>query len=289
MKEAIKRNNEISGVQSSAELAAKGAQNGHFHRSTASEGGALRGSSAPAPSHKSTVSESGQYVAMPSPKKPEIPPKKPFLSMPGNYPRILQSLVAADSPDPRQFQGQDSINSPVDQRNGVSGKATPEQQDLEARFRRLGSPRGSNGNATPPSTNGVPTPTSSSDSTTVRSGPRGPRVMPRPPALDISALPQIPAPTYSPATSFASPGGFTQRRPSLPVGRSSLERQEPSPRKVIMPEGNWVNAESLKSYMSQGSGISVLLLDVRRREEFDEGHIYQRSIVCIEPLVLREG
>jgi ubiquitin carboxyl-terminal hydrolase 8 len=49
-----------------------------------------------------------------------------------------------------------------------------------------------------------------------------------------------------------------------------------------------LTAETLFAYLKAG-GISVLLLDIRPREEFNQGHIFSRSTVCIEPITLREG
>lgn len=40
--------------------------------------------------------------------------------------------------------------------------------------------------------------------------------------------------------------------------------------------------------MSRSTEISLLVLDVRERTEFDDGHINVKSIVCIEPLQLRK-
>lgn len=50
-----------------------------------------------------------------------------------------------------------------------------------------------------------------------------------------------------------------------------------------------VSVETLDTYLSKNTQVKVLVLDVRSREEFDEGHIHAKSIVCIEPIVLRDG
>ncbi|KAM0331472.1 hypothetical protein ACHAQA_003148 [Verticillium albo-atrum] len=53
--------------------------------------------------------------------------------------------------------------------------------------------------------------------------------------------------------------------------------------KVTIPEGDSINAEEL--YRLQKSA-RILLIDVRPREEFDDGHIPSQSIMCVEPSIL---
>lgn len=110
------------------------------------------------------------------------------------------------------------------------------------------------------------------------------------PPLSVKALPQLPAPTYSPATSYASPGGISPPRSS----RSSLalpRNEEPAVNghKAVSQETGLITAEELFQSMKASSGTQVLLLDVRSRDEFNQGHIFGRSVVCIEPIALREG
>lgn len=47
-----------------------------------------------------------------------------------------------------------------------------------------------------------------------------------------------------------------------------------------------ISAEILSSYMSK---YNVLIVDIRERAAYDEGHIMASSIICVEPLSLREG
>jgi ubiquitin carboxyl-terminal hydrolase 8 len=105
-------------------------------------------------------------------------------------------------------------------------------------------------------------------------------------------MPKLPAPTYSPSTSFGSPTGIPPQRS---FARSSLPQQGPAissatagePWPTLAKETT-VSADMLYTYLSE-SRVSVLLLDVRSRDEFDQGHIFARRIVCIEPIVLRDG
>ena len=47
-----------------------------------------------------------------------------------------------------------------------------------------------------------------------------------------------------------------------------------------------IHAEKLYDYLNM---YNVLLIDVRSREEFDSGHIFSRSVMCIEPSTLQDG
>lgn len=46
-----------------------------------------------------------------------------------------------------------------------------------------------------------------------------------------------------------------------------------------------IGAERLYDYLKMHS---ILLIDVRNRDEFDDGHIYTQSVICIEPTALRK-
>ena len=56
-------------------------------------------------------------------------------------------------------------------------------------------------------------------------------------------------------------------------------------RSVHQPQETDLSAEKLYDYLSK---FDVLLVDVRPRSEFDSGHIFHRSIICVEPAALRE-
>jgi ubiquitin carboxyl-terminal hydrolase 8 len=57
-------------------------------------------------------------------------------------------------------------------------------------------------------------------------------------------------------------------------------------RTIELPVENSISAEKLFDYIKQ---YHVLLIDVRSREQFDQGHIFSKSIICVEPLSLRDG
>jgi len=171
--------------------------------------------------------------------------------------------------------------------NGTGGpssktaKAASDDLGLEARFEKLSMP------------SNQPTAPSSSQRNrqSTSANLHSPGEMPtKLPPLDVNAMPKLPAPTYSPATSFTSPTGIppyrSSARPPLPaqtpIGPGSTGPWPAAPKETT------ILVDTLCSYL-QGSEVSVLLLDVRPRDEFMEGHIFARSIVCVEPIILREG
>ncbi|ODA82364.1 hypothetical protein RJ55_00871 [Drechmeria coniospora] len=123
---------------------------------------------------------------------------------------------------------------------------------------------------------------------------------------DPSALPKIPDAIYSPARGSVSgeaarlptstPRGLFTRRassPSVPSTPSISQHQgseyfPPVPEEAVehitIPEGDSVTAEQLYDIM-KGKG-SILLIDVRPRGDFDDGHIMSSSIICVEPSIL---
>ena len=158
--------------------------------------------------------------------------------------------------------------------------------------------------------------------------PAGPRDMPThppslPPKIPLStALPRAPSPTYSPSTVSVS-STVSLARTSTDNPRPSLEKRQtyynqPNPPGVsqqlqrtrdenpyrprtpngvhpsIMPKSSSsdipndpsITVEKLVKYMRK---YNVLLIDVRSRDQFDNGHIFHNSIICIEPLALQPG
>jgi ubiquitin carboxyl-terminal hydrolase 8 len=60
------------------------------------------------------------------------------------------------------------------------------------------------------------------------------------------------------------------------------------PARPYVRKSTTVTAEELMEYLKKGSHeLSILLVDIRERENFDSGHIMSHSIICIEPIVLR--
>ncbi|KAG9556180.1 cysteine proteinase, partial [Aureobasidium melanogenum] len=131
------------------------------------------------------------------------------------------------------------------------------------------------------------------------------------------ALPMAPAPAYSPARNMHTPSNIvpprTTARSMVGSGgrnnsvassastyapgnegeesagyfpRMSQDRPPPNPprrKSVHRPTELRIGPERLYDYLKMHS---VLLIDVRNRQDFDEGHIYAQSIICIEPAAL---
>ena len=53
-----------------------------------------------------------------------------------------------------------------------------------------------------------------------------------------------------------------------------------------IPFSSTITAQNLVDYMRR---YNLLLVDVRPREQYDNGHIYAKSIICVEPVVLKEN
>lgn len=59
--------------------------------------------------------------------------------------------------------------------------------------------------------------------------------------------------------------------------------------KPSIPNATTITADQLYDYLKLGSNtLSLLLVDIRSREEFDGGHIMSQSTICIEPISLRK-
>ena len=57
--------------------------------------------------------------------------------------------------------------------------------------------------------------------------------------------------------------------------------------KLSVPEGDTISVDDLLRFMRAGAkDLSILLIDVRNREEFDDGHIMSQATICLEPEVL---
>ncbi|SMR51780.1 unnamed protein product [Zymoseptoria tritici ST99CH_3D1] len=149
-------------------------------------------------------------------------------------------------------------------------------------------------------------------------GPSRPTKLPLDTDLALS-MPKPPSPTYSPARNMQTTGniapprhsarslaGSGSRKSSLgPLSSassvapnstvdyfgSSQTNGNSSPslarkNSVHMPKDTEISAQMLYDYLPR---FEVLLIDFRPREDFDQGHIYTRNVICIEPLTVRQG
>ncbi|MCJ1380054.1 ubiquitin-specific protease doa4 [Xylographa soralifera] len=148
---------------------------------------------------------------------------------------------------------------------------------------------------------------------------------PLPPKLPLdtrlaTSLPRQPSPTYSPARNDQSlpsivPPRTSVRSTSGNSGRSSQSYEgsfsyttpypyEPSENRLLastaqtrigklprptfqeLPNSSAISAQELYDRLKQ---CDILVIDVRSREEFDDGHIFAKAIMCVEPLSLKPG
>ena len=137
----------------------------------------------------------------------------------------------------------------------------------------------------------------------------------------VAAMPKPPSPTYSPARNMQTPGGInpprSTARSAVPTSArkgsvaSSISSRAPGSEpdsnsyfpkangdaddntgsrrrgSVGLPrEGRSITAQMLFDYLKL---YHILLIDVRDRKEFDNGHIDHTAILCVEPLTLRKN
>ena len=114
---------------------------------------------------------------------------------------------------------------------------------------------------------------------------------PHPPKIPLQtnrpALPTAPKPAYDPQRGAQSGPG---RKPVHSNGHvpcfeaKAVEREKTM--SADLSKGPFITADELFDRMKK---LNTLIIDVRPREEFDRGHILARSILCVEPMVLKSG
>lgn len=199
-----------------------------------------------------------------------------------------------------------------------SSSPVVQSDDLSSRFARLRT----NGNAGVPAPGSLQMPDVRNFQTNGANGiqrPTGPRDMPSavpalPAKLPLAAtsMPKPPDPTFSmqsarhevhrppterkhtyygqPIANLSNPqlqrprDDMNPYRPRTPNGVNLAIVSKSNSAEI--PHQDMIDAETLSNYMRK---YNVLLVDVRDRTEFDEGHILATSIMCIEPLALKEG
>lgn len=226
-------------------------------------------------------------------------------------PGVVVSVPIEERFSQLRVQGKpNGIRPEVDRRNGI--------------FVEMPSPT----QYTPPSSNGSPSQAHSSTSLqggwSPVGKPSGPREIPQPPQyppppakipLDIPdvSLPRAPSPAYDPSRSTPTPSHISpqlNRKRSI-IGVDTRDRQFPpaltashhysetnadfySSRsneiierpKLESPNATVIKAIELYECLRK---YNLLLIDVRSRTEYDQGHIFAKSIMCIEPVSLRIG
>ncbi|KAK7508796.1 ubiquitin carboxyl-terminal hydrolase 2 [Phyllosticta citriasiana] len=218
-------------------------------------------------------------------------------------------LSAADSPRYRI----DPSQAPT---NGVNGLST-QGDALSERFARL---RVGNQSSSRPSSIAMPLHTDYVNAPSGSSRVMGPRAMPNgvlpalPPKIPLdtrlpASMPKEPSPTYSPARNMQTPADIIPPRTTARslARQNSIPASSPSAapttngasdsyfpgsyngaavrrKSVHGPRELQISSEKLYDYLRR---FNVLLIDVRNRQDFDDGHIYGKSIMCVEPTALR--
>lgn len=212
------------------------------------------------------------------------------------------------NPKPQSLQG-----SSIPKHNRASS-VNKVDSDLAARFANLRGPQACPGQDPRIKTHPIPQPK-----------PAGPREMPTPvrPTIDtqssVPTLPKMPDAIYTPTrtnssadvnrppvstprTSYSRSGSvvsvssvtgtshgdyFSSSGTSVAPANNTTGSRAASIHEVSKPtrafDSDTISAEDLYETLKSGS---VLILDIRSREEFDDGHIMSSSIVCIEPNIL---
>ncbi|PWY70985.1 ubiquitin hydrolase [Aspergillus heteromorphus CBS 117.55] len=187
---------------------------------------------------------------------------------------------------------------------------------------------GPNGTASaPPARDRPPRPSSYMHQGVPQRRPLGPRSMGSshsvptlPPKVPLNtSLPRAPDPAYSPIWTVPSQGPSNPPRTSTeitrpvnprysqiatsPRGSPSRNGLDENPYRAQTPNGihqvkevrsssadlphnPTIGPQQLLDYMRK---YNILLIDVRPRDQFDSGHIYASSILCIEPVALKEN
>ena len=158
----------------------------------------------------------------------------------------------------------------------------------------------------------------SSGETDLLSKPSGPRAMPLPPkvpppppkiplnqATSIE-LPRAPAPAYDPAKSILTPIN-TSVPPLNRMANFGAKEQPPATRPLessylsngttqsLRPPNSFSKSQARQTSITAAEfyeklrTTSVLVIDVRSRGSYDEGHVHAKSILCIEPVCLTSG
>ncbi|KAL2069405.1 hypothetical protein VTL71DRAFT_14084 [Oculimacula yallundae] len=198
----------------------------------------------------------------------------------------------------------------------------PVQQDPRIKTQPIIIPKTSpNPQLTSPTSNGTTTRPSGP-----REFPSVPKAIPRhiqmPLDVQVPSMPRAPDAIYSPASGLENPSAvnipsrtrtasYHGRKNSAPpvslvgptpdlnesrkdyfspahtMSNGDNESRPPKRPAPELPEGTTITAEDLVELLRQP--LSILIVDLRSRSEFESGHIMAQSVICIEPMTLRTG
>lgn len=249
---------------------------------------------------KSGVQRASRPTSAPNgrPQTPKNQPSAPTVpASPSSKTASPGKMKPAVQPKPASLHGK------AIQKSGAAGKG----EDLAQRFSKLRGPVQDPRIKTQPPP--VPIPPDK---------PAGPRQMPKKPVISLDGvdpiLPQRPDAVYTPvrgsisneaaALPTSTPRGMYSRQntstyttakshptqdyfgQNTPTGPTSAPT--PEKRRTPLPEGDIITVEDLVKYQRIGSkDFRILVIDVRSRPEFEEGHILSSATICIEPDILQ--
>lgn len=250
------------------------------------------------------------------------PPRTSSHAAASNLPNALRAGAPrpVSRPKPEGLQGRplSGGNSDLSERFAKLRSAGNASEEATA----LTMPKASDykyGSQTSPTTNGVrpggPRP--------MVNGANGPSLPPKLPISTSVGMPKPPSPTYSPinpSMAGLQPGWkappesrppsdkrqlyYNQPQHGSTASLSARTRDEillpyrpttpngvnnaivPKSQSRDIPHNPMMDPQTLQQYMTK---YNVLLVDIRDRTSFDEGHIMASSVICIEPISLREG
>ena len=150
--------------------------------------------------------------------------------------------------------------------------------------------------------------------------PPPPKLPPPPPKIPLNLatetkLPRAPSPAYNPSKSVGATNMPTLSRTPSTIGTDSRSPQSAKRFSAQLSSANSYSQSTRSSASFEDGALTqsqsaemrhrtsiaapelyerlqtsnVLLIDVRSREDYDQGHIFASSILCVEPLGLRAG
>ncbi|KXJ96786.1 hypothetical protein Micbo1qcDRAFT_229603 [Microdochium bolleyi] len=294
IKEMIKEDNRTSGVQPARRQAS--ATNGHFPNlpSVPTLSPSKAGSSArPGQSNgtQSVHSRSQSVQSFAGGSRPLDPTTSP---------RKVKPMV---QPKPQSLHGNALKQSSI---------FTP-SEDLSSRFAKLQNPSGPRNPVPlgewkfPPSGASSGSFAGSSIDNAVPSMPKAPDAIYSPARGTVSSeVANLPSSTprgmFSRTNSIASAPSESARtsmeraiktfgKDQTSSGMGSELELVPQPTGATIPAGDTISTQDLLKYMRKGSSqISLLIIDVRSRGQFDDGHIMSQRTICVDPeILMREG
>ena len=231
----------------------------------------------------------------------ESPQRSRPLSHP-NSPAKSSAPFVYDRGHPHQSAAQDSLldrfsqlrKASVDDTGPLPQYARPTERRRAKRNFDAESSRYSSGDSSPStSSSGSPGPEFTPKSSVSDSQSMPPPYQPpHPPKIPLQSdqapsFPAAPKPAYDPSRTSQS---AVTRKPIATNGVASTYESKPSEKEKTMSadlsKGPFITADELFDRMKK---LNVLVIDVRPREVFDEGHIHAKSVICVEPVILRSG